>query len=56
MHSSDEYKAAEQLADKIIEFCIEKEITMREFQLLRTALPIAIEKKIAEQMEITKLC
>lgn len=49
------YKRAEHISEKVIEMCTENEVTMQELELLKTALPIAINKKIAQKMYETKL-
>ena len=51
----EKYKNAERLSKKIIEMCVEEGITLRELEMLKTALPIAIDRKIAEYFNNQKL-
>lgn len=49
------YKRAELLSKEIIEHCIGKGITVLEFRMLKTALPLAIERKIDDFTKNQKL-
>lgn len=49
------YKRAELLSEEIIEHCIGKGITVLEFRMLKTALPLAIERKIDDFTKNQKL-
>ena len=46
---------AERLAKEIIEMCTEKGITLKELQMLKTALPIAIDQKVEEYLSRERL-
>ena len=52
---SKAYKMAEQITAEIVDICIKKELSMLEFQLLRTTLPIAINEVIERCMQETKI-
>lgn len=49
------YRNAERLAKEIIEMCTEKGITLKELQMLKTALPIAIDPKVEEYLSRERL-
>ena len=49
------YKRAELLSKEIIDHCIGKGITVLEFRMLKTALPLAIERKIDDFTKNQKL-
>lgn len=49
------YRNAERLAKEIIEMCTEKGITLKELQMLKTALPIAIDQKVEEYLSRERL-
>lgn len=49
------YKKAELLSKEIIEYCMGKGITVLEFRMLKTALPLAIERKIDDFTKNQKL-
>ena len=49
------YRNAERLAKEIIEMCTEKGITLKELQMLKTALPIAIDQKVEEYLARERL-
>lgn len=51
----EKYKNAERLSKKIIEMCAEEGITLRELEMLKTALPIAVDRKINECLDNQKL-
>lgn len=51
----EKYKNAERLSNKIIEMCVEEGITLRELEMLKTALPIAVDRKIDECLNNQKL-
>ena len=48
-------KKTEALAEEIIEMCVKKGITLKEFQLLRGTLSDAINDKLNEMLYSTKL-
>ena len=50
MDAMKSYRNAERLAKEIIEMCTEKGITLKELQMLKTALPIAIDQKVEEYL------
>lgn len=53
------YKKAERLSNEIIQMCEDKGITLRELQMLKNALPIAIDKKVDEYLrkqKLTQIC
>lgn len=52
---TDTCKKAEALAHEIIEMCIGKGITLKEFQMLKNVLPDAINDKMSEMLYSTKL-
>ena len=49
------YRNAERLAKEIIEMCTEKGTTLKELQMLKTALPIAIDQKVEEYLSRERL-
>lgn len=49
------YRNTERLAKEIIEMCTEKGITLKELQMLKTALPIAIDQKVEEYLSRERL-
>lgn len=49
------YEKAELISQEIINYCINKGLTILEFRMLRTALPLAIEKKIDDFTKNQKL-
>ncbi len=53
--NGEAYKKAELISQEIIDFCISKGLTILEFRMLRTALPLAIEKKIDDFTKNQKL-
>lgn len=53
--ATDTCKKAEALAHEIIEMCIGKGITLKEFQMLKYVLPDAINDKLNEMLYSTKL-
>ena len=53
--ATDTCKKAEALAHEIIEMCIGKGITLKEFQILKNVLPDAINDKMSEMLYSTKL-
>lgn len=53
--ATDTYKKTEALAHEIIEMCIGKGITLKEFQMLKNILPDAINDKLNEMLYSTKL-
>lgn len=55
MGEMESYKKAEHLAKEIIEMCTKKGITLKELQMLKTALPIAIDKKVEECLSRERL-
>lgn len=50
-----DYKKVERLSEEILLMCSTKEITLKELQLLKIALPSAIDNKINEYMCKEKL-
>lgn len=55
MNAMESYRNAERLAKEIIEMCTKKGITLKELQMLKTALPIAIDQKVEECLSRAKL-
>lgn len=55
MGQKEKYKNAERLSNKIIKMCEGEGITLRELEMLKTALPIAIDRKIDEYLNNQKL-
>lgn len=55
MDAMESYKNAERLAKEILKMCTEKGITLKELQMLKTALPIAIDQKVEEYMAMGSL-
>lgn len=55
MNAMESYRNAERLAKEIIEMCTEKGITLKELQMLKTALPIAIDQKVEECLSKERL-
>lgn len=55
MNAMESYRNAERLAKEIIEMCTEKGITLKELQMLETALPIAIDQKVEECLSRVKI-
>lgn len=51
----ESYKKAEQISREVIEMCTKKEISLMELELIKTALPIAIDEEIMRKMYKTKL-
>ncbi len=51
----ESYKNAERLAKEILKMCTEKGITLKELQMLKTALPIAIDQKVEECLSKERL-
>lgn len=51
----EKYKNVERLSKKIIEMCVEEGITLRELEMLKTTLPIAVDRKIDEYLNNQKL-
>lgn len=55
MGQKEKYKNAERLSNKIIKMCEDEGITLRELEMLKTALPITIDRKIDEYLNNQKL-
>lgn len=55
VETMESYKNAERLAEEILKMCTEKGITLKELQMLKTALPIAIDQKVEEYLSRERL-
>ncbi len=55
MDAMESYKNAERLAKEILKMCTEKGITLKELQMLKTALPIVIDQKVEECLSKERL-
>lgn len=55
MDAMESYRNAERLAKEILKMCTEKGITLKELQMLKTALPIAIDQKVEECLSKERL-
>lgn len=55
MNAMESYRNVERLVKEIIEMCTKKGITLKELQMLKTALPIAIDQKVEECLSREKL-
>ncbi len=55
MEQKEKYKNAERISNKIIKMCEDEGITLRELEMLKTALPIAIDRKVDEYLNNQKL-